>query len=616
MPSLEILILLACVLGGLPGAAWAQEEERAEGAGGASGDARAARAPGPVEVLDVQFLEEIARVLPERGSWLPVYVELEARGGKTSKVLLTGEVKGRKGQETLTRFSVRREVEVAPGAPVRSWLYLHATTADFGQVATLEARSPGGELLLERRWDLSFAQAFGHHLSVLVVAAELGDVTPWPGQLMLGSRLLQPARRSSQHSLDETIESMRRERLPDNVLGYNGIDLVVLRQHGTLEEAQLEALRSWVHVGGCVVVMPERGSAAPFKSRLVRELGGKYLVSPAVEERFVPQDLAVSLRTLERRGLERPEPYAREEDIAIGGGRSYFRLDPLSGEAGEIPELREVWSLDAEAEAVAGRKRLYAEIPFGRGRLGVFTIDDQTYRDAESLAFLQALWLPVVLWRLDDETSPFLAQAATRVPADTPLRDASRDIGLPFLIGLIVVYLLLAGPGLYFILKRANRMASLVWAEPLLAAVYVGIIFATGYLSKGVITKTELWTVFSQRQGDSLAVRESYLSIFSGADEEYTIHSPRGAFLAPIFANLTEAEKADGSGLRLRSAPRGGYSLEGYRLSLWEQGYALNAAVEDLGRTGVEIGVLTPASPAARSKGSVSRRRWSTTQRC
>ena len=87
---------------------------------------------------------------------------------------------------------------------------------------------------------------------------------------------------------------------------------------------------------------------------------------------------------------------------------------------------------------------------------------------------------------------------------------------------------------------------------------------------------------------DDLAVRESYLAVFAGAERDYQIGSPAGLLLKPIFANRDEAAKALGGGrdgapsLVLEEDSAGHRRLTGLHLAQWAEGYAVNLDVMEV----------------------------------
>src|SRR5262249_35233485 len=137
--------------------------------------------------------------------------------------------------------------------------------------------------------------------------------------------------------------------------------------------------------------------------------------------------------------------------------------------------VREILSSSSE-EGVppSGTTRLYCELRYGQGRVGILTINDQTHREAGA-NFLRELWKGIVGGRVHSTKSSFIDRAAMFRSPDMErlLNDESRDVGLTFITALIAAYLLLVGPGLYFILKRLNRLPAVIWAEPLLVVVYL-----------------------------------------------------------------------------------------------------------------------------------------------
>jgi hypothetical protein len=548
-----------------------------------------------VEVTDVFFPESIGKNLAAHGGWLPVYVELEPKSGEPQLVTIEASMTLREREKP---FQVRQSVEVAPGARRRVWTYVRAGPGDDVQTARIAIRDSRGELLRRDEWQVSAFPWSGGRLSLLVVWQSTGgDDTPWPGDLSAtGSQL---------NNFQEFVQSCDARQLPDRVIGYHTMDVVVLRDLGTdkLEPRQLQALRAWVYLGGYVVIVPSGRSPEIFRSEIARTLLGDLLADPKAEDGFVPGSLAF----VEEGRPGRLEAKEDDEDISVGGDRAYTLLDPLSGrvarEIRAFPEGIAPAESSGEGTPDAGAfdealvddpawdesveaRRLYAEVPYGRGRVGVFTFDDQTYRDLKTQNFLRAVWRKVVLMRLGLQTSNFTEQAAQfqDAPIEAELKDTSREIGLPVIAGLISCYLLLVGPGLYFLLRRFRRLPSVIWAEPLLVVVYLGVIFTTGYITKGVLTKTRLLTFLSHREGDPLALRESYLSIFSAAEEVYKITAPRGDLLQPVYKN--EAEQRP---VKLERKAEGELLLDGYELAHWQEGHVVNVEVVDFAPTGVEL---------------------------
>jgi ABC-2 type transport system ATP-binding protein len=121
----------------------------------------------------------------------------------------------------------------------------------------------------------------------------------------------------------------------------------------------------------------------------------------------------------------------------------------------------------------------------------------------------------------------------------------------------VAIYLTIIGPCVYFFLKRIKRLPWVVWVEPLIVVVYVGLIFLTGYLSRGVLTQTQSVAVYNWRENDPLMIKPSFLGVFSSEEARYRVTSNGARWLRPAFSNEREAariglrrdllaEKADG----------------------------------------------------------------------
>jgi hypothetical protein len=231
---------------------------------------------------------------------------------------------------------------------------------------------------------------------------------------------------------------------------------------------------------------------------------------------------------------------------------------------------------------------LYGEFTVGLGRVGILTVNDQTFGQRESLGFRLALWDAVVQRSM---ATTWQARAATTILPSVAraLKDKKRDVGTYLIAGLIVAYLLVVSPGTYFFLKRRNRLPAILWVQPVVVLCSLGAILLTGSLIKGHLTKVLQVTLIHQQVGEPYGFRESYLAVFSGDEADYRIASSTGELLKPVFANAEEAQPLRlnlGKGGQMEEEPTSSDSeLEGLHLSLWQEGYALSAGVEELGQS-------------------------------
>jgi len=589
--------ILAAVASGLGAPVRAQDDK---GGGGT---------PLSVELVGAFFPADLAQHLPQSGGWLPLYVELRARGARPQIVTLEAVVEHTTdSQKVVTDYETRSRFEVPPGrAPLRAWLYVWTRPGEsFGHTVKLRYLCGGRSVPIGSVGNGGSVSVDSDQEGVLpmfVVSDEEDHAAPW-GQKLSTQRDL----RSGPWISSDAVERLRPHQLPDRILGYDSVRQVVLRgvDETRLEPAQVAALRRWVYLGGSLVFAPRGKSDRVFEGALFKEIFGDVL-APQVrrDDAFRPQNLYLVER---KEGVSSStRPYARGALVGLRQESQGFSLmDPFADGPSIVREIRSsrLASLvvrradpgratlppffDARRGELPG-ERVYVEVSFGAGRVGALTIDDETFRMGDSRPLRQALWQKIVRgggrrgtgrWQLDP----------VQKDLHDAMKDEKRDVGTFVISGIIILYLLLVGPGVYFFLKGRGRLPSIVWVEPAVIVVYLGVIFATGYLTKGYLTKMRMVTFFHQRVGDPFALRDSYLGIFSADASLYQIDSPRGEILAPVFANENERESLDltqGQGSARTGAGDADdgerrLRLRGYHLDLWQQGVVWNCGIEAL----------------------------------
>ncbi|HVR73623.1 MAG TPA: hypothetical protein VMT52_04800 [Planctomycetota bacterium] len=533
-----------------------------------------ARAPA-VKVRSVFVPRETSRNLSGEGGWVFAALELETASSSPRYVVLEGRV----GTRTSTLFTTRKRVEVPPGAPRREWIYLRVGPNDAPQTATVLVLEPQGGLVAgpntRTEWDVAaYSQRSARAFSTLVVGEKVHEAKPW-GRVLFTDR--------DDPEVNDEVDICPAGVLPDRAHGYQGLDMVVLRDLGPggLSLAQVEALRQWVHLGGFVVFVPAVRSSAIFDSSPARELLGSAIIDRPSLDGFVPRALtAVELGR--DAGLNPPRRVLWQKEVLPVVSVAYTVIDRVEGSPSAV--------IQAEDGARPGaEQRLFVLLPRGAGQIGILTIDDETHTPSSSGNILSTLWGQIARWRMAAGPSPFLSSAARFVnpSLEREVRDSSRHVGLPVMTALIAIYIFAAGPGLFVLLKWKRRLTAVIWAQPLLVAVYVGIIFATAYVTKGVLTKTRLATFIHHVEGDNLSVRESYLSVFSAAEDSYRIESPRGILLQPLFKNAEEERP-----VTLSVGAAGELSLGDISLAHWQEAHFVNAGVEPFTEEGVRLEVI------------------------
>jgi len=579
----------------------------------------------PVTLENAYFPMDLAQHLPAGGGWLPLYVEMKARGDEEQAVTIEAVV-----QEILVdaktnktsiaeRFSTRSRFDVPPGSAARrAWLYIwiqpkpnsqHNVQLKYitgSQSIAIGSLGTGGVV------DVSIDE--GGVYPLLVVGGRPDEVSPFGQSLSLSTN-----RNNRAEITNDAIARVEPHQLPDRILGYHSVRQIILRgfDESRLEESQLEALKRWVYLGGSVIFAPSDGSTKMFEGSFFQEVF-QGLLKPTREReaKFRPDYLYF----VERAGQPHRnlDPYAEKDAIELRSeDQAYVRYDPFL----DSPRFhREIRSIDLETlekkrrrneeepeppDPLAGYnleagefpgKRLYTEVSYGAGTVGAILIDDQTFDIRSSGELRQALWRKLYGSMQTSGISRW-QHDLVKPEIHTALKDKKRDVGTLMISSIIVFYLLLVGPGLYFFLKRKQKLPSIIWVEPVVIVVYVGVIFAMGYLTKGYLTKTRLVTFFHQREGESFALRDSWMSIFSADDVEYFIQADRGELFAPVFANANEVlefslQQGQGNVAATEeseAAEDRNLSLQGYKLDLWQMGVLMNAGIETVdGRISVE----------------------------
>lgn len=555
----------------------------------------------------ILFPENIGQHLGVRGGWLPIHLQARGQGKGTERVTVEASLQSEEGRPFFTRTSF----EVGGGAPHKAWLYFWVRPKQTSQRGRVEV-SVGEETIDSMSWpSLNSLTEFSDRFTTLVVGGERVETSPWGNELILeGARGGSNKDRVTSGSVDRLEPS----QLPDSCLGYHGVDFIVLRELPEgglrLEPSQQSALRNWVFLGGFLVLVPDARKATVFSEALVQELLGDRLGETRSEDDFVPRNLYVFGERQLRDGFggeprRRLEPHAKETEekndstVRRWTESPYRRANPLAPDLKPEEFLRQIRSYDGEEmeylpdDELPG-KLLYGEFGYGAGRVGVLAVNDQTHDWRQSFEFRLDLWRAIVDPVAQGARSNWQQDAARFVDSNQRLTStlkSEREVGMEFVAALIVVYLLLVGPGIYFFLKRKNRLPAIVWVEPVVILVYLGVIFGTGYLAKGFLTQRTLVTLYHQQDGTPLALRESYMALFSSDDvKDYRIECRGGDLLKPLFANEKEAQTVSLWQFREREKPESNsrLALEGYRLNKWQWGYAVNAGVEELG-TGVVI---------------------------
>jgi hypothetical protein len=273
--------------------------------------------------------------------------------------------------------------------------------------------------------------------------------------------------------------------LPRDAIGYDGVDAVVLvtgSRSGdvtagwmgglTASDAQIQALAEWVRGGGRLVLSCGAASATMLAE------GG-----PLAE--FLPGDYAGPSTIADTSAIERFADASSGDDIgAINQGVGTLNLALIENPRGVVL---------AHAGRTASETPLVIRAPLGFGEVTfvAFDLDSPAIIGWNGRAALmrQLLRLPMTpptdsnqyggWWRQQDLVNNLLAK----------LDDEFIGVRTtPFLaiVGLVVLYLLLIGPGDYFFVKNVLRRVEATWVTfPILVAATSAAAYFGAYWLKG-----------------------------------------------------------------------------------------------------------------------------------
>ena len=337
-----------------------------------------------------------------------------------------------------------------------------------------------------------------------------------------------------------------REPLPDHFIGWNCCDIVVLNDTPVdrLSEAEQSALVDWVHKGGELVLSPG-ADAKWFEQKFIRDL---------VHISEVKLDPA--------RG-----------DIVRGKKVACYELD--------IPGA--VATRSQQGVPIAWRTRC------GLGGLTVMTID---FSEPEIASWngQQQIWTNLAASMDRNPRREVLPQSGDRYGSPrshrglTGLLSISKYPSLAMIVVLIVCYVILAGPVNFVTLRRRRWMVWLPIALGAIAAVYIGVIFIAGYVSKGVSSSIRKVAVVELIPGTGRAYQRTFFSIFSSAPRTYQIgHAGRSA----TFPFCTD--ESDVRGTRMICTYDGEPRLSDHHMTMWSTSYfASECFLDEVGEVHIE----------------------------
>ncbi len=373
--------------------------------------------------------------------------------------------------------NVVRQEQIGRHATVKVQLVV-PQLALYGGETNIEVRNAAGRILWQQKTETSISRRYtGGETSPTVLAL----TGPRPSGLELWS-----------------VYTAREAYLPQRAVAYRGFHAILLRDY-RLEQlipAQINALLEWVAAGGTLVVYP--GANASWLTS-----DGMRLIAPI---QLGASSVRTSLPRLE-------QEFGALELRASFAFQNLKNGTPLT--SSETPE------------AVEFRRGL------GRVIVVAFDLDGPPFdRWQGKHGFLEALVKPAAppgVIRFDVTGSPV-----------TSALTGAHDVLPSFLLlfGIAVTFIVIVSPANFVLLRRIERPQLLLATIPGIAAVFVLLIVATGYLFRGASTISSEVVLLEARDGDGVARRTRALSIFSPASRAFTLTWPGTEIGLPVEHDL------------------------------------------------------------------------------
>jgi hypothetical protein len=420
--------------------------------------------------------------LVKYGEWLPMWVSLENSGADLEaevQVTLVGSLGA-------TTFAA--PVSLPMGSRKRLPVYVLPNNYSHELEVNLVA---AGEVLLSNK--VPIHPQSNRRFLVGLVAPERGALT-----------LLSAASLSGQDRPKELVD-LAPVDLPERVEGLRSFDLLVLNDVDTssLSPEQAAALETWVRDGGRLVIGGGAGA-----QRTAAGLPATLL--PLSPQGMKEVDALPALAVFAAADAIRvPGPFV----VATGAPREGRTLAELE----DLPLLRERAVGDGAVDFVALD---LAVTPFDAWT-GTAAFWEQLI--GPGAAYPE--WLPTDMSARQMQASS-MSYAVTNLPSlDLP---SVRWVGL-----LLVLYVILVGPANYLVLRRRKRLHWAWLTIPLLTIAFSAGAFGVGYALRGTGLILNRIAVVEART-DGTASVQSYLGLFSPAQQAYDIEVEGGGLLAPL----------------------------------------------------------------------------------
>lgn len=506
--------------------------------------------PGLTREPDFKLTASAGLAGQARMGWVPVYVAVEARrefdGDLVVQLRDPSSMPGL-GRDVL--FETRRPVKLPAGSKTEYHLFVRHDSPYLTPAAVEVRLDEDGRRLRETEKTVGLALVPQSNYFVCVLSDKIETLSG-----LRAGRAQPDAPDGSPREFLVAQPGLR--ELPDKAVGYEGVDFLVLHQtpFESLSKAQMAAIADHAWRGGVVVL------AARDRSWFAR---------PEV------QALAP---------VARIDPAGR--DVA---GRL---MDGLARKYG-------AWGADVSDAAVhafalpgARDERGFATARCGLGHVLLWRLDPD-HPAVRRWAGLPGLWADLgrglYPGRLDSEHQPNYGSDGADAPAarsrglalNLNMAEERMVPGL-LLVFVVVLYLVLVGPVNYFTLRRLDMKALSIVTIPLLAAAFVLLNFAAGYLSRGVTTNGRRVTVALAASGATRADCCTWQAVFPAGSMLVDVSVDNRGLVMPL-AKPREGYSRTHQAEAFSSADDERFALSRHAVSMWEMCYFEARSTRPLG---------------------------------
>lgn len=145
-----------------------------------------------------------------------------------------------------------------------------------------------------------------------------------------------------------------------------------------------------------------------------------------------------------------------------------------------------------------------------------------------------------------------------------------------FVFTLIVIYLIVVGPLLFWVTRRRGRPLSVLWWQPLIVVLFLGLILGVGYLQFGTSARSYETVVLFQPGGSDWAYGQTLHTLYNPRQRSLDLDARGGELLFPLNLSSVSTRPAWHLG-------DSGWTLLNYSIGEWSYAHFLSSRPVDLG---------------------------------